>query len=228
MALPYLVLSFAPATLTWLPRPGAWMERFKQVMAFPMFATCVWLLWVLGQQVNVHALGLTLASLVLAGFGLWALGLAQHGVRGWRWAALGAAALAAYAVVAASSDGMRASAAAVDSKAAWQAWSTAEVQRQTAAGKPVFVDFTAAWCVTCQANKQLVLNTRNVTEALDRKGVVRLRADWTNQDDAITRELARFGRSGVPLYVLYDKQGRTQILPELLTERTVLDAVDKL
>jgi thiol:disulfide interchange protein/DsbC/DsbD-like thiol-disulfide interchange protein len=228
MALPYLVLSFAPATLKWLPRPGAWMERFKQVMAFPMFATCVWLLWVLGQQVNVHALGLTLASLVLAGFGLWALGLAQRGVRGWRWVALGAAALAAYAVVVASSDDMRASAAAVDSKAAWQAWSTAEVQRQTAAGKPVFVDFTAAWCVTCQANKQLVLNTRTVAEALDRKGVVRLRADWTNQDDAITRELARFRRSGVPLYVIYDRQGRTQILPELLTERTVLDTVDKL
>jgi thiol:disulfide interchange protein DsbD len=229
MALPYLVLSFAPAALKWLPRPGAWMERFRQVMAFPMFATCVWLLWVLGQQVNVNAVGLALAALVLAGFAAWSFGLAQQGVRGWRWASLVAASLAVYAVVGATGDGSaRVGASAVDAHDAWQAWSAAEVQKQIAAGKPVLVDFTAAWCVTCQANKQLVLNNPEVTQALDRKGVVRLLADWTNRDDAITRELARFGRNGVPLYVLYDRRGKTQVLPEILTTRIVVEAVDKL
>jgi thiol:disulfide interchange protein DsbD len=227
MALPYLLLTFFPSLLKWLPRPGEWMLRFKQVMAFPMFATCVWLLWVLAQQVNVNALALILAALVLIALAVWALGLAQRGTRVWRWVAIGAAGLALYAVIAATgTDAMRAGTSTiVDAKSSWRPWSPAEQQKQLAAGKPVFVDFTAAWCVTCQANKQLVLNSRVVADAFARKAVVMLRADWTNRDDAITRELARFKRNGVPLYVVYDLRGQAQVLPELLTERTVLDAL---
>jgi thiol:disulfide interchange protein DsbD len=230
MSLPYLMLTFFPGLLKWMPRPGEWMLRFRQVMAFPMFATCVWLLWVLAQQVNVNALALTLAALVLIALAAWALGLAQRGAGAWRWVAIGAAGLALYAVIAATgTDAMRSgAAAAVDAKSSWQPWSPAEQQKQIAAGKPVFVDFTAAWCVTCQANKQLVLNSRAITDAFLRKGIVQLRADWTNRDDAITRELARFGRNGVPLYVVYDRRGQAQVLPELLTERTVLDALDRI
>ncbi len=230
MALPYLLLTFFPSLLKWLPRPGEWMLRFKQVMAFPMFATCVWLLWVLAQQVNVNALALILAALVLIALAVWALGLAQRGTRVWRWVAIGAAGLALYAVIAATgTDAMRAGTSTiVDAKSGWQPWSPAEQQKQLAAGKPVFVDFTAAWCVTCQANKQLVLNSRVVADAFARKAVVMLRADWTNRDDAITRELARFERNGVPLYVVYDQRGQAQVLPELLTERTVLDALRRL
>ena len=230
MSLPYLMLTSFPGLLKWMPRPGEWMLRFRQVMAFPMFATCVWLLWVLAQQVNVNALALTLAALVLIALAAWALGLAQRGANAWRWVAIGAAGLALYAVIAATgTEAMRTgAAAAVDAKGSWQPWSPAEQQKQIAAGKPVFVDFTAAWCVTCQANKQLVLNSRVIKDAFLLKGIVLLRADWTNRDDAITRELARFGRNGVPLYVVYDRRGEAQVLPELLTERIVLDALDRI
>ncbi len=230
MALPYLLLTFFPALLKRLPRPGAWMERFRQVMAFPMFATCVWLLWVLAQQVNVNALALTLGALVLIALAVWALGIAQRGATRWRWVALGAAGVAFYAVAAATGpDSMRANASTVvDAGSPWQAWTPAEQQKLLAAGQPVFVDFTAAWCVTCQANKQLVLKSRAVIDALSQKGVTLLRADWTNRDDAITRELARFERNGVPLYVLYDRSGKAQVLPELLTERIVLDALRRI
>jgi thiol:disulfide interchange protein DsbD len=114
------------------------------------------------------------------------------------------------------------------SAAGWDAWSKGENDRLIAAGTPVFVDFTAAWCVTCQANKQLVLNKDAVSRAFETKGVVRMRADWTNRDEAITRELARFNRNGVPLYVLYDRKGQARVLPELLTEGKVLEALSAL
>ena len=233
MATPYVLLTLFPALLARLPRPGAWMERFKQIMAFPMFATAVWLLWVLALQVDANSLGLALGALVLVGMAAWALGLAQRGVRGFRWLALGTAGLAAFSVISATGAGSAgrddARAGTADAgkpgQADWGAWSRAENDRLLAAGTPVFVDFTAAWCVTCQANKQLVLNREAVGRAFADKGVVRLRADWTNRDEEITRELARFQRNGVPLYVLYDRSGRARVLPELLTEGKVLEAL---
>jgi thiol:disulfide interchange protein DsbD len=232
MATPYLLLTLFPALLARLPRPGAWMERFKQIMAFPMFATAVWLLWVLAQQVDANSVGLALAALVLVGMAAWALGLSQRGVRGFRWLALGTAGLAVYAVLSATgTDATAAPEARTGGKVAapgWEAWSKAENDRLLAAGKPVFVDFTAAWCVTCQANKQLVLNKEAVIRAFEAKGVVRMRADWTNRDETITRELARFNRNGVPLYVLYDAQGQARVLPELLTEGKVIEALSAL
>jgi thiol:disulfide interchange protein DsbD len=232
MATPYLLLTLFPALLNRLPRPGAWMERFKQIMAFPMFATVVWLIWVLAQQVDANSIGLALAALVLMGMAAWALGLSQRGVRGFRWVALGTAGLAVYAVLSATgTDATAAPESRANGKASaagWEPWSKAENDRLVADGKPVFVDFTAAWCVTCQANKQLVLNKDAVNRAFDAKGVVRMRADWTNRDETITRELARFNRNGVPLYVLYDGKGQVRVLPELLTEGKVLEALSTL
>jgi thiol:disulfide interchange protein DsbD len=231
MATPYLALTCMPALLKRLPRPGLWMLRFKQVMAFPMFATCVWLLWVLAQQIGIDAVALVLGGLVLAALAAWAFGLAQAGATRWRWLALAAAPLALYAVFAMTLPGAapaRSELATTGSASGWQSWSRQAQETQLAAGKPVFVDFTAAWCVTCQANKRLVLATDAVRQAFEKRGVVLLRADWTNRDDEITRELARFNRNGVPLYVLYDSRGATQVLPELLTERIVLDALDRL
>jgi thiol:disulfide interchange protein DsbD len=208
------------------------MERFKQIMAFPMFATVVWLIWVLAQQVDANSIGLALAALVLMGMAAWALGLSQRGVRGFRWVALGTAGLAVYAVLGATgTDATAAPESRANGKASaagWEPWSKAENDRLVADGKPVFVDFTAAWCVTCQANKQLVLNKDAVNRAFDAKGVVRMRADWTNRDETITRELARFNRNGVPLYVLYDGKGQVRVLPELLTEGKVLEALSTL
>ncbi|GAB4477646.1 MAG: thioredoxin family protein [Burkholderiaceae bacterium] len=232
MAAPYVALTVFPQLLARLPRPGAWMERFKQVMAFPMFATCVWLVWVLAQQVDVDAVGLLLLALVLLGLAAWAFGLAQRGAQRYRWVALGAALLAAYATVSATGGenaapgGARAAVA--NDAAQWQPWSRAALAQAIAAGKPVFVDFTAAWCVTCQANKRLVLNAAAVQNAFGARGVALMRADWTNRDPEITQELARFNRNGVPLYVLYDGKGGAQVLPELLTERTVLEALARL
>ncbi len=229
MGLPYLLLTLFPVLLQKLPRPGPWMERFKQTMAFPMFATAVWLLWVLAQQVDANGVGLALASLVLVGMAAWALGLAQRGARGFRWVALGAAGLAVYAVVGATGPEAIANARTAGSGAAqaagWQPWSRGAAEQAIAGGTPVFVDFTAAWCVTCQANKQLVLNRADIARAFEAKGVLRMRADWTNRDAEITKELARFDRNGVPLYVLYDGKGQANVLPELLTERIVLDAL---
>jgi len=231
MATPYLALTCMPALLKRLPRPGLWMLRFKQVMAFPMFATCVWLLWVLAQQIGIDAVALVLGGLVLAALAAWAFGLAQAGATRWRWLALAAAPLALYGVFAMTLPGAapaRSELAASASASGWQSWSRQAQEAQFAAGKPVFIDFTAAWCVTCQANKRLVLATDTVRQAFEKRGVVLLRADWTNRDDEITRELARFNRNGVPLYVLYDSRGATQVLPEILTERIVLDALDRL
>jgi thiol:disulfide interchange protein DsbD len=231
MAAPYVALTWLPAAMKRLPRPGVWMLRFKQAMAFPMFATCVWLLWVLAQQVGVDALALVLGGLVLAAFAAWAFGLTQGGARRWRWPALAAAAAALYAVFSVTWPGVATpprDLAQAASASEWQPWSRTAQEAALAAGKPVFVDFTAAWCVTCQANKRLVLASDAVRNAFASRGVVLMRADWTNRDDEITRELARFDRNGVPLYVLYDGHGGSQVLPELLTERIVLDALARL
>jgi thiol:disulfide interchange protein DsbD len=231
MATPYVALTWMPALLARLPRPGAWMQRFKQAMAFPMFATCIWLVWVLAQQVGIDALALVLGGLLLVALAAWAVGLVQVGGRRWRWVALVVAPLALWAVFGATWPGAPAPSpvgSSVGEAQGWSAWSRAAQEAQVAAGKPVFVDFTAAWCVTCQANKRMVLNRGSVREAFAQRGVTLMRADWTNRDDEITRELARFGRNGVPLYVLYDGKGAMHLLPELLTERIVLDALGRL
>ena len=231
MAAPYVALTWMPALLKRLPRPGVWMLRFKQVMAFPMFATCVWLLWVLAQQVGIDAVALVLGGLVLAALAAWALGLAQAGAKRWRWVALAVAPVALYGVFGMTMPGSApppGESARGASAAGWQPWSRAAQEAKVASGAPVFIDFTAAWCVTCQANKRLVLASDAVRAAFEQRGVTLLRADWTNRDDEITRELARFNRNGVPLYVLYGRDGATQVLPELLSERIVLDALDHL
>ncbi|SPE25727.1 putative ThiO:disulfide interchange protein [Burkholderiales bacterium] len=225
MAAPYLLLTLFPSWLQRLPRPGAWMERLKQLMAFPMFLTCVWLFWVLGQQRDMDAVAWVLVALVGLGLFAWATGLAQRGAPAWRWLAGAAALLAVLTVVPLARSGTRDSAAPLASAAdtEWSNWSQ-DVQRAALAqGTPVFVDFTAAWCITCQANKRLVLHDDRVADAFRQHGVVLMRADWTRRDEGIARELARFARSGVPLYVLYDRRGIAHLLPEILSTKVVLD-----
>ncbi len=230
MATPYVVFSWVPGLINRLPRPGVWMVRFKQVMAFPMFATCVWLLWVLAQQVGIDAMALVLAGLVLLALATWAYGLMQVGARRWRWVALLVAPLALYAVFGPTVPGAAPprDVARVADAGGWQAWTRMSQEAHLAGGKPVFVDFTAAWCVTCQANKRLVLTSNAVRAAFAQYGVTLMRADWTNRDDEITRELARFNRNGVPLYVLYDGNGGAEVLPELLSERVLLESLARM
>ena len=228
MAAPYVLLTLFPSLLAKLPRPGRWMELFKQFMAFPMFATCVWLLWVLAQQVDAGGVALALGVLVAVSFALWALGLSQRGARVFRWVAAVGGVLAAltFAPIATSEalvPGTRATA-----ETGWIDYSPEKLVQLQGEGKAVFVDFTAAWCVTCQLNKRVALRADNVKKRFATDNIVLMRADWTNRDERITQALAQFGRNGVPLYVLYDRKGDATVLPELLTEGIVLAALDKL
>jgi thiol:disulfide interchange protein DsbD len=227
MAAPYLLLTLFPALLARLPRPGRWMELFKQFMAFPMFATCVWLLWVLAQQVDAGGVALALGVLVATGFAVWALGLSQRGAYPFRWVALVGAVLAALTFAPLATTEPQAASARSAASAGWIDYSPEKLAQLTSEGKPVFVDFTAAWCVTCQVNKRVALNTDKVVNRFAAEGIVRMKADWTNRDERITQALAQFGRNGVPLYVLYDATGKPTVLPEILTEGTVLAALDK-
>ena len=222
MALPYLAASAFPAVARALPRPGAWMVTFKGLMAFPMFATVVWLVWVLGQQVGIDGAAALLGGLVLLAFAAWALGSPWHSpavrrVAGSLSVLLLAASLAWIAPA------LRAQSATVGSTdATWGAWSPERVAEGLAQGRPVFVDFTAAWCVTCQFNKRTTLANDQVRADLAAKNVLLLRADWTRRDAAITAELSRLGRSGVPVYAVYTP-GSTG--PRLLSEILSVDEV---
>lgn len=225
MALPYLVLSYAPALLRRLPRPGAWMETFKQAMAFPLLATVLWLLDVFLQQAGVAAAGTLLAALLALAFAGWVWGRFQRaGRHGYGWFALVLVAAAPGAVLAWQSaatfgepadDGL------------WGAWSPAAVAALRAEGKPVFVNYTAAWCISCKVNEKLVFDRDSVREAFAAHGVTTLLADWTDRDDVIARELARHGREGVPLYLYYPPRAGAApvVLPSVLTPDMVISAL---
>ncbi len=232
MAAPYVVLSASPALVRRLPRPGRWMQTFKQLLAFPLYLTVVWLVWVLGKQQGLDGAVRLLAGLVLLAAGLWALGrwgVPSMSARGRVLARAAAIALAVTAVaVAWPGDSARARTPASDQR--WQPYSPAALRDAQASGRPVFVDFTAAWCVTCQVNKRLVLESEPVRRGFEQKRVTLMRADWTNRDADIAAALARLGRSGVPVYALYAQgaDAAPRLLPEILTRDLVRGALDAL
>ncbi len=230
LALPFLAASLMPSLSRLLPRPGAWMQRFKVAMAFPMFATVVWLLWVLGQQVGIDGAAGWLAVLVALSFVAWALALRDvRQRRAWGLSVLSLALAAGAVTFVAPLLNPRESnvtTGAIAPGEPWQAWSAATVAEHQAAGRTVFVDFTAAWCVTCQVNKSTTLNDADVLATFAKLGVVTLRADWTRRDAAIAAEISRLGRSGVPVYVVYGAPGvPPRVLPEVITASMVIDAV---
>ena len=227
MATPVLALSMFPGWLRYLPKPGIWMDTFKQFMAFPLFATAAWLSWVLGSQQGNDGMGMLLFGMVIIAFGAWLYGRWQleHPVRALIAAVsllLVGAAIAwpnAAPVAAARGSGM------TNSADSWVPFSKEKVAELRAQGRAVFIDFTATWCITCQVNKRIALNQQEVLKRFEELQIVRMKADWTVKDPAITEALAAFGRNGVPLYVFYPVGAEAQILPEVLTPSIVLSVI---
>jgi thiol:disulfide interchange protein DsbD len=231
MALPVVLLSYFPRALALLPRPGKWMESFKQAMAFPLLATVIWLAWVLGAQAGNDAVLALLAGLLLIAAAAWIYGRWAHVQRPWRYLAPAALAIAGLAV--AWPTHIVAPGAAIVARAGelqWQPWSREKVAELRAQGTPVFVDFTAAWCITCQVNKRVALNDAAVVKRFAELHVVPLKADWTSMDPKITAALAEHGRNAVPVYVLYssDRNAAPRLLPEVLTSSVVLEELDRI
>jgi len=201
------------------------------VLAFPLYATVIWLARVLGAQLDNDAVARPAAALLLVAFALWAWHTARAGAsKVWRWTALGAlvVALLVGAPIAIAPVGSPAIKEASAERGAWEDYAPERVTQLTSAGRPVFVDFTAAWCVTCQVNKRLVLNTDAVQQAFAKHDVALLRADWTRHDATIGRALAELGRSGVPVYVLYRPGREPLVFPEVLSQSIITDALASL
>lgn len=227
MALPYLAASLVPAVARLLPRPGAWMDVFRKLMAFPMFATVAWLVWVLGQQSGIDGAGALLALLVTLAMLLWAFTLRGRARRIVAAISLASLALLAWSV-GPNITRLQAQTPMAANAAGWQAWEPGRVDQLLATGQPVFVDFTAAWCVTCQYNKKTTLSNRDVLADLSAKKVALLRADWTRRDPAITAALGQLGRNGVPVYVMYQQGRAPVVLSEVLGVEEVRSVISRL
>jgi thiol:disulfide interchange protein DsbD len=228
LAAPYLLLAFNPAWTRLLPRPGAWMEILKQAVSIPIFGTVIWLVWVFNQTAAATSLVFLLAAFLLLAIAGWILG---------RWPAKAPATVAAVLVLALAVavptwalHTLTPSATTRAQDARWQPFTPQLVAKYRAEGKPVFVDFTASWCLSCQVNERVVLDRDDVQQALKSSGVELIRADWTNHDDTIANALAALGRSGVPTYALYsaDSGAAPQLLPEVLTPGIVLHALNEI
>ena len=238
LALPFLLLSIAPPLQRLLPRPGPWMIRFKEFMAFPMFATAAWLVWVLSLQTGSSGLLAVLLGFVLLALALWLLRFARP------WSGVGAVSALVTALLLAAlpaTDSPLLAAAGKNPAAttgetggsentavSWRPFTQSRLDGLLAENRPVFVEMTAAWCITCLVNERVALSSEAFASALETGDITYLRGDWTNADPEITAFLERFGRSGVPLYVLFPAAGgEPEILPQLLTETTVQRALTR-
>ena len=223
MALPYALLGVAPGIARAFPRPGMWMERLKQGLAFPMYGAAAWLVWVLAEQSGATGVLAVLVGAVLVGFAAWVLGVAQQSGGGWIGRGLALLALAGAVALlphlaAAPPPGL--------SAASGESWSAERLATLRAEGTPVFVNLTAAWCISCKVNERVALDTAATQAAFAARGVARLTGDWTRGDPAITTVLREHGREGVPLYLFYPAgQGAPVVLPQILTEGMLLRLV---
>ncbi len=226
LAAPYLLLTFHPVWMRYLPRPGAWMEVLKQATAAPIFATVIWLVWLFASSAGVDALTALLAAFLLLAIAGWILG---------RWPARRvASAFAVTVIVLAVATPLcalwkfPAAETTTASKAGWEPYNREAIEQYRAQGRPVFVDFTARWCLSCQVNERAVLNRGDVRRRLHDSGIALVRADWTKHDETIASALRELGRSGVPTYVFYPPGQPALVLPEVLTPGVVLGALDQL
>jgi thiol:disulfide interchange protein DsbD len=233
LALPYVLLSCYPAALKALPRPGSWMELFKQAMGFPILLTALWLLWVLEKQAGAAVVFSLLLSSTILAIAVWIFGITSRPqmTRRLRHSGLLVSILGVSAAILLSVPvvpNLQATAADATSTDQfglhWQEFSEQDLQEAIAAGKPVYVDFTALWCVTCQVNKKLVFGSEEVRTLIAEKNVVLMRADWTRYNPAITAVLKQFGKAGVPLNLLYKPNLASPVVfPSLLSPSIVLE-----
>jgi len=225
MALPFLLLSYSPVLAKYLPAPGPWMDTLKQVLAFPLYLTSVWLLWVLARQATSDGAMAVLSGAVLITFGIWVMqrqansSLGKIFVRG-----SAAISLCAAAYLAWTSGDFR-----HQESDQWEAYSQERLASLRAEGTPVFVDLTADWCITCKFNERVALNTEAVTKFAILNDIIMLQGDWTNADPEISALLEEFGRSGVPLYLMYpaSPSAAPEVLPQILTQDIVLASMEK-
>lgn len=233
LALPYLVVAFSPRARRLLPRSGIWMLRLKEILAFPVYGTVVWLMYVLLEQTGASGATAALAGLVLIAFAAWlynAVQLSEGHPRNWGVGLAAVAAAGAFALLYLVDDGgsPQTSMTTPTESLDWQPFSEAKLDALRAAGRPIFIDFTAAWCITCKVNERIALADPTVVKAFADGRVAALRADWTRQDASITRVLEANGRAGVPLYLFYSKPGAISerkppvILPQILTATSIL------
>jgi thiol:disulfide interchange protein DsbD len=235
LALPYLALSMTPVLQRLMPRPGPWMDRLRQFLAFPMYASAVWMIWVLTQQTGSDGVLYALGGMILIAFAIWLLRLGS-GSTSAAWLRRGVAAVAvllAFAAVLKIEDSPATAASASGSSGVnFEGWERFSRERMTAAhadGKPVFVDFTAAWCITCLVNERVALETPATKKAFEQAGVVKLKGDWTNRDAEITAVLKELGRAGVPLYLFWAPEAnQPKILPQVLTEAMILSELSSI
>ncbi len=231
LAAPYLLLAYNPAWTRLLPRPGAWMELLKQAIAVPIFATVIWLVWLFTQSVGANALLGLLAGFLLLGVAGWILGRWPARLPATFAAALVLASAVALSVVAVDEFGSAGPAATTNARGNdWIPFAPGVVEKYRAEGRPVLVDFTASWCLSCQVNERVVLDRADVQQRLRASGVALVKADWTRHDEAIGQALAALGRSGIPAYALYPAApgAPVELLPEVLTPGIVYSALDSL
>jgi thiol:disulfide interchange protein DsbD len=239
MALPILMLSFLPGLVRFMPKPGNWMVTFKEFMAFPLYVTALYFLWVLGTQVGVTGMALVLVSCILLAFALWLTRKTRSAVPFWRYGYRGlATACLLLALLVLQSPFLKplqaptlASGGGEDAgQSGFEPFSTQRLNELQSEGRPVFVNMTAAWCITCLANEQTTLSTDAVQAAMAEYDITYMKGDWTNEDPEITQVLNNFNRPSVPLYVLYsgDPDTEPRILPQILTPSTMLDAFAEL
>jgi thiol:disulfide interchange protein/DsbC/DsbD-like thiol-disulfide interchange protein len=233
LALPFVLATAIPGIARKLPRPGVWMEWFKQLLAFPVYGTVAWLIWVVIQEVGPVGAISPLIGLVVVGFAVWIYGRTRAvGPDGRRLGAgLAGSGIAAALILATLMPAGEAVGGTADTRRdnlGYQPFSIARLDRLAAERQPVFVNLTAAWCITCLVNEHTALDSRTVRRAFAERRIVALKGDWTRQNPEITAFLQQFGRSGVPLYLLYDKAGTPTVLPQILTEASVLAALGKI
>jgi thiol:disulfide interchange protein DsbD len=242
VSFPYLLLSVAPGLARFLPKPGPWMEHLKQFMGFPLLATVAWLAWVFGRQTSIDSMAMLLGLLLLAGLSAWVVGKWMHlrhpghirltaalvalvlFVPALGWVLMGVRKVPPMMPVPAIS--APASVLNADGGIAWRAFTPELLARLRAEERAVFIDFTADWCITCKVNERVALNRPEVARAFAERGVIGLKADWTNSDETVTKVLEGYGRNSIPLYVYYPAgSSQHKILPQVLTVKGVVGAL---